>query len=95
MLRFSALTIPFVTVPARPSGAPIAIAVSPTLSLSESANSAGCRSLASVSLITARSEMGSVPTTVASKTRPSFVVTLIAASAAAPSSVTTWVLVST
>ena len=56
MERLSALTMPLVTVPARPSGAPIAIAVSPTLSLSESANSSGVRPLASTSLMTARSE---------------------------------------
>ncbi len=64
--RFSALMMPLVTVPARPSGAPIAIAVSPTLSLSESANSSGVRPEASVSLMTARSLSGSVPTSSAS-----------------------------
>ena len=48
--RFSALTMPLVTVPARPSGAPMAIAVSPTLSSSESANSSGVRPEASVEL---------------------------------------------
>ena len=55
MLRFSALTMPVVTEFARPSGAPSATAVSPTLSFDESANSIGVRPSASVSLITARS----------------------------------------
>ena len=64
MLRFSALTMPLVTVPERPSGAPIAMAVSPTLRSSESANSALGSPLAPSSLMTARSEIGSVPTMV-------------------------------
>src|SRR5476651_1298279 len=42
MLRLSALMMPFVTVPESPSGAPMAMAMSPTLSLLESANWAGC-----------------------------------------------------
>ncbi len=64
--RFSALTMPVVTVFDSPSGAPIAIVWSPTLRAEESANSTGVRSSASVSLITARSYVGSVPTTSAS-----------------------------
>ena len=55
MLRLRALTMPSVTVPASPSGAPIATAVSPTLSLSSSPNSIGLRPEASSSLMTARS----------------------------------------
>ncbi len=62
MLRLRAQTMPVVTVPDRPSGAPIAMAVSPTFSLLESANVAGVMPLASVSLMTARSLIGSVPT---------------------------------
>jgi len=55
MLRFRALTMPVVTEFDRPSGAPRATAVSPTLSFDESAKSIGVRSVASSSLITARS----------------------------------------
>jgi hypothetical protein len=62
MLRFNALTMPSVTVLARPSGAPIATTWSPTLSSPESANSMGVRPDASSSLITARSTIGSTPT---------------------------------
>ena len=58
--------IPSVTVLDRPSGAPIATATSPTWTSSESAKVAGVRPLAPSSLTTARSEAGSVPTTVAS-----------------------------
>ena len=87
--RFSADTMPSVTVPASPSGAPIAIAVSPTLSWDESANSAGWRLLVSASWMTARSEIGSMPTMVAAMRRPSLVWTWIVGSDAAPSSVTT------
>src|SRR4051812_34770190 len=65
MLRFRALTMPVVTVPGRSSGAPIAIVVSPTFSRLESAKVAGVRPLAPVSLMTARSFTGSVPTIVA------------------------------
>ena len=65
MLRFSALTMPVVTVFGRSSGAPIATTGSPTLRSLEFANVAGVRPEASVSLITARSFSGSVPTTFA------------------------------
>ena len=65
MLRFRALTMPSVTVPARPSGAPIATAVSPTFSLLESAKVIGVSPDAPSSLMTARSVVGSVPTIVA------------------------------
>ena len=95
MLRLSALTMPLDTVPARPSGAPIATAVSPTLSFDESAKVAASSPLASVSLITARSAIGSMPTTVALYSRPSFVVTVIVGSETEPSRVTTCAFVST
>ncbi len=65
MLRSSALTMPSVTVPDKPRGAPMAMAVSPTLSFDESANSMGVRPLALSSLMTARSTTGSVPTSFA------------------------------
>ncbi len=92
MLRLRALTMPSVTVPASPSGAPIAIARSPTFRSSEFANSAGCRPVAST-LMTARSETGSVPTTVAASSRPSWVVTRTSGDDTAPSRVMTWLLV--
>ena len=50
MLRFSALTMPLVTVLDRPSGAPMATAVSPTLSLLESANCSGWKVVDAVDL---------------------------------------------
>ena len=65
MLRFSAETMPLVTVPERPSGAPIAIVVAPTLSFEESANWIGTSPCASVTWMTAMSMSGSMPTTVA------------------------------
>ena len=65
MLRLSALTIPLLTEDESPRGAPIMMAVSPTLSAEESANSAGTSPDASVSWMTARSEIASMPTTVA------------------------------
>ena len=92
IVRLSVETMPSVTVPLRPSGEPIAIAVSPTLSLLESPKSAGMRPLGST-LITARSDSGSVPTRLALRTEPSEVWTSRLASELAPSSVTTWVLV--
>ena len=61
-----ALTMPSVTVLDRPSGAPIATAMSPTCTLSEFAKVAGVSPLAPSSLTTARSDGGSVPTTLAS-----------------------------
>src|SRR5450631_3468855 len=65
--RFSALTMPVVTVPARPSGLPTAMTWSPTLMVLASPRTMGLRSLGPlVNLMTARSVDGSVPTTVAS-----------------------------
>ena len=92
IVRLSVDTMPSVTVPLSPRGAPIAIATSPTLSLLESANSAGVSPEGST-LMTARSDSGSVPTTVALRTEPSAVCTSRFALEVAPSSVTTWVLV--
>ena len=63
--RLSALTMPSVTVPERPSGAPMATVVSPTLSLLEFAQVIGVMPEAPSSLITARSVVGSVPTILA------------------------------
>jgi len=63
--RWSALTIPLVTVSSRPNGLPIAIAVSPTCTAFELPNCSGCRTDwgAPSTLITPRSVDGSVPTT--------------------------------
>ena len=63
--RLRALTMPSVTVPDRPSGAPMATVVSPTLSLLESPHVIGVIPLAPSSLMTARSVIGSVPTILA------------------------------
>ena len=92
MVRFRVETMPSVTVPARPSGAPMASTESPTFRLSESPSVAGVRLFAST-LITARSESGSVPTTVAESTLPSSVWTSMLGSATVPPRVTTCVLV--
>src|ERR1035437_4993001 len=65
--RFRALTMPVVTVPARPRGLPTAMTWSPTLMVLASPRAMALRSLGAwVSLMTARSVDGSVPTTVAS-----------------------------
>ena len=65
--RLSALTMPVVTVPARPSGLPTAMTGSPTAILSELPMAIGVRSLgAFFTVMTARSVDGSVPTTSAS-----------------------------
>ncbi len=93
ILRLSELMMPSVTVPVSPSGAPIAMAVSPTLSLDESLNSAGTRLVTPSALMTARSAIGSVPMIFALNRRPSLVVISTVGLAAAPSRVTTCVLV--
>jgi hypothetical protein len=65
--RFRALMMPVVTVPARPRGLPTAMTWSPTLRVFASPRAMGFRSVGPlVSLMTARSVEGSVPTTVAS-----------------------------
>ncbi len=86
--RFSAETMPLVTVPVRRSGEPMATTCSPTLRLPESPSRAGFRPLAPWSLIRARSLSGSVPTIFAGYFLPSFIVTWISE---AP--LTTWLLV--
>ncbi|SIN13749.1 Uncharacterised protein [Mycobacteroides abscessus subsp. abscessus] len=94
IVRLRLETMPSVTVPLRPSGEPMATAVSPTLSLLESPRVAGVRSRPFASIFsTARSEVGSVPTTWAERTEPSDSCTSAVAFAVAPSRVTTWVLV--
>ena len=65
--RLRALTMPVVTVPARPSGLPTAMTGSPTAIVSESPMATGVRSLgAFLTGMTARSVEGSVPRTSAS-----------------------------
>jgi hypothetical protein len=88
--RSVALMIPSVTVLDSPSGAPMATAMSPTCTSSESAKVAGVRSSAACSRRTARSEVGSVPTISASWSVPSAVRTCTV-----PPPATTWLLVST
>ena len=73
--RLRALTMPSVTLELRPSGLPIAIAMSPTSSLVESAKTAGF-SPAPGTLITARSSCGNVPTRVPFRMWPVDVVTV-------------------
>lgn len=75
--RLSAETMPLVTVPVRPSGEPIATTVSPTLTPSELPRVAAFRPDAFSSLISARSFLLSVPTTLAVYDFPSLVDTLI------------------
>src|SRR5206468_10651636 len=62
--RWTALTIPPVSVSSRPNGLPIATTASPTLTLLESPSVSGCRTDCGAStLITARSVDWSLPTT--------------------------------
>ena len=64
--RWSALTMPLVTVSSSPKGLPIATTPSPTSTLAESPTASGDRTDCGAStLITARSVEGSEPTTVA------------------------------
>src|SRR4051812_139328 len=84
--RFRALTIPAVTVSSRPNGLPIATTPSPTSSADESPRASGCSLPEGAStLITARSDEGSAPTSFAVYLLPSLKVTEIEL---APS--TTW-----
>ena len=84
--------MPVVTVLDKPSGLPIAITGSPTLTADESAKVAGFRPLGGFLIwITARSVVASAPRTVAVYVRPSARTTEIVAPAPAP--VTTWLLV--
>jgi len=73
MLRPSALTMPAVTVCSKPSGLPMATAISPRRSSAERPNGRGAsepRDMASMHS-TARSVSGSSPTDRASNSRPS------------------------
>ena len=95
MLRSRAETMPVVTVPARPSGAPMAMVVSPTRRSAELPIGMGSSSPGAARETMARSPKGSVPTTVASLTVPSASRTVISGSEASPPSVTTCAVVST
>ncbi len=68
--RPRALTWPKETEPSNPRGLPMAMANSPTLTLSESPSVRGARGSFAWILITARSVSGSVPTTSASYSLP-------------------------
>src|SRR6476620_6983706 len=82
-------TMPVLIEQASPNGLPMATTPWPTFSASEEPSASGCSSPAStVTLITARSAAGAVPTTVAAASTPSANVTVILV---APS--TTWLLV--
>jgi hypothetical protein len=71
MSRPVALTIPAVIVRSSPNGLPIAYAASPTVARLESSNVSGCRADAGAfTCTTARSDDGSVPTTVAGYVAP-------------------------
>ena len=72
IVRLSALTIPLVTVSARPKGLPIATTPSPTCTFDESARVRGCSLPEGASIFrTARSLEASWPTTVALYFEPS------------------------
>ena len=85
--RLVADTMPVATDCSSPKGLPMVMTHSPMMSSSESPTSMGARPLASFALMTAKSELGSVPTISASYCSPP-TVTL---SASAPS--TTWLFV--
>ena len=85
--RLVADTMPVATDCSRPNGLPMVMTHSPMMRLSESPISMGLRSLAFLAFTTARSELGSVPTTSASYCSPS----MVTLSASAPS--TTWLFV--
>jgi hypothetical protein len=73
--RFSALTMPLVTVPCRPSGEPIATTCSPGARSAELPRVALVRPLTPLAWITARSVTGSRPTMLAVAVLPSLSVT--------------------
>ena len=75
--RFTALTMPALTDPSRPSGLPMARTVSPTCRSALLPSVAGVRPVTSCALMTARSLAGSRPTTSASARLPSENVTVI------------------
>src|SRR5262249_40437831 len=70
--RFSALTIPLVTVVARPNGEPTATTSSPTRTVAESPSTSGCSCAAGAWILTtATSLAGSAPTTLPRYVDPS------------------------
>ncbi len=85
--------MPTLTLPPSPNGLPIAITQSPTRLLSESPNftvGSGALRPARSSLSSARSVLGSVPTSSALKVESSLSVTVISSASAM-----TWLLVTT
>ena len=83
--------MPEVTVALRPYGEPTATTVWPTLSPPDLPSAAGTRSSTPLTLITAMSVIGSVPTTVAFLVVPSLKFTVI--DPLSPTPATTWLLV--
>src|ERR1700761_5796290 len=75
--RFSALTIPVVTVPSRPNGDPTAITGWPTRRFADDPRLIGCNPETPCTRTTAMSVVGSAPTTVNSAVRPSENVTVV------------------
>ncbi len=77
--RFSALMMPVVTVPSRPSGDPTATTSWPTRRLADEPIVIGVKPDTPSARTTAMSLLGSVPTTVNGALRPSAKVTLVCA----------------
>src|SRR5271155_5745406 len=75
--RLSALTIPVVTVPSRPSGEPTAITGWPTRRFADDPRLIGVNPEMPCTRTTAMSVVGSAPTTVNSAVRPSENVTVV------------------
>ncbi len=75
--RFSALTMPTVTVPSSPSGEPIATTSCPTRRSADEPSAIGVRSDTPSAFTTAMSLEGSVPITLNGAVRPSAKVTLV------------------
>ena len=92
--RSTALTMPWVTVPARPSGEPMAITSSPTASLADDPTAA-TTGLRTSTLTTARSVLGSRPTMRAGARVPSEKTASSRLPDPAAAGATTWLLVST
>ena len=92
--RSSALTMPWVTVPTRPSGEPMAITASPTASPADDPIAA-TTGFATSTLTTARSVFGSRPTIRAGARVPSAKTASSRLPAPAAAGATTWLLVST
>jgi hypothetical protein len=90
--RSSALTMPLVTVPARPSGEPMATTGSPTTRSSDSPRDAATRPGFST-FRTARSLAGSRPTIRAAEPLPSLKTARISADSTSAAPEMTWLLV--